>query len=396
MVIFLWILLTLVVFSVVVYVHELGHFWAARKVGVRVDEFGIGIPPKAKTLFRDKKGTEYTLNWLPIGGFVRLFWEDDTHKKDTSSYASKSYLAKSAILLAGVTMNFILAIFILFLLMWEGTNPAGLIPIGVNTRFQTETKSLLVPTLKDAKETGMLSSSGVFIEPIRDSVAEKAWVLKGDTIYSINSQKIQDANQVSSIIGSSSGALSLELLRDGKIVTQIVTPVDGKIGVYIWDNLEYNRKYVVRYWFADAITNSVRETYVQAKLTVELLGSLVRKIAAPNTPTERQEATESLTGPIWLGNLFINLIENQAPAALILAIMALISVNLGVFNLLPFPALDGGRFVALSIHEFLSKITKGKIQVGKIESKMNIIGFALLMLMSLFVAYKDVIRIISE
>ena len=71
-------------------------------------------------------------------------------------------------------MNFILAIFILFLLMWEGTNPAGLIPIGVNTRFQTETKSLLVPTLKDAKETGMLSSSGVFIEPIKDSVAEKA------------------------------------------------------------------------------------------------------------------------------------------------------------------------------------------------------------------------------
>ena len=60
-------------FSVVVYVHELGHFWVARKVGVRVDEFGIGIPPKAKTLFRDKKGTEYTLNWLPIGGFVRLF-----------------------------------------------------------------------------------------------------------------------------------------------------------------------------------------------------------------------------------------------------------------------------------------------------------------------------------
>jgi regulator of sigma E protease len=90
------------------------------------------------------------------------------------------------------------------------------------------------------------------------------------------------------------------------------------------------------------------------------------------------------------------LVENQAPIALILAIMALISVNLGVFNLLPFPALDGGRFVALTIHELLSKLTKGKIQVGKIEAKMNFVGFALLMLMSLFVAYKDILRIIHN
>lgn len=90
------------------------------------------------------------------------------------------------------------------------------------------------------------------------------------------------------------------------------------------------------------------------------------------------------------------MVENQAPAVLILAITALISINLGVFNLLPFPALDGGRFVALTIHEILAKITKGKVQVGKIEAKMNLVGFALLMLMSLFVAYKDILRIINN
>jgi regulator of sigma E protease len=396
MVIFLWILLTLVVFSVVVYIHELGHFWVARKTGVRVDEFGIGIPPKAKSLFRDKKGTEYTLNWLPIGGFVRLYGEDDTHKKDTQSYASKSYWAKSAILLAGVTMNFLLAIFILFVLMWEVTNPSGLVPIGVNTRFQTETRSLLVPSLEDAKEVGMLTSSGVYIEPVADSVAEKAGVQKGDTIVSINSQKIIDSKQVADMIGSSSGTITLGLLRDNQEVTRSVTPVNGKIWVYIGDNLTYNKAYVISYWFVDALWNAIKETSIQSKLTIELLGSLIRRIVAPATPTERKEATESLTGPIWLGNLFVNLVENQAPVALILAIMALISVNLGVFNLLPFPALDGGRFVALTIHELLSKLTKGKIQVGKIEAKMNFVGFALLMLMSLFVAYKDILRIIHN
>jgi S1-C subfamily serine protease len=126
-------------------------------------------------------------------------------------------------------MNFLLAIFILFVLMWEVTNPSGLVPIGVNTRFQTETRSLLVPSLEDAKEVGMLTSSGVYIEPVADSVAEKAGVQKGDTIVSINSQKIIDSKQVADMIGSSSGTITLGLLRDNQEVTRSVTPVNGKI-----------------------------------------------------------------------------------------------------------------------------------------------------------------------
>ncbi|MBN1258381.1 site-2 protease family protein, partial [Candidatus Peregrinibacteria bacterium] len=102
----------IVIFSLLILVHEWGHFFAARKAGIKVEEFGIGLPPRAKKLFKDKKGTLYSFNWIPFGGFVRLFGEDSHDPKvlrDRKSFASKTKWARSAVILAGVFMNFVLA-----------------------------------------------------------------------------------------------------------------------------------------------------------------------------------------------------------------------------------------------------------------------------------------------
>ena len=118
MIIFFGIVIALIVFSVIVFFHELGHFIAARRAGVKVEEFGLGIPPRAMKLGTDSKGTLYTLNWLPIGGFVKLKGEDIIHATDPTSFASKGYWARTMILLGGVTMNFLLAWVILVGLFW--------------------------------------------------------------------------------------------------------------------------------------------------------------------------------------------------------------------------------------------------------------------------------------
>lgn len=129
-------------------------------------------------------------------------------------------------------------------------------------------------------------------------------------------------------------------------------------------------------------------------MTLELLGSLVQKIVRPKAPAERTEAVKSLGGPIAIGNLFVNLLDAKVAISVIFLIAALISINLGVFNLLPFPALDGGRFAFLIIHRIVGVFTKKKALSGKIEQYIHIIGFSFLILLSIFVAYQDILKLI--
>ena len=122
----------------------------------------------------------------------------------------------------------------------------------------------------------------------------------------------------------------------------------------------------------------------------------MRKLISPDTPTERTEATKSLTGPIGIGDMFIKMVEVKVPVSVIFLIAAVISINLGVFNLLPFPALDGGRFAFLTIHTVISRLSRGKLGTEKLEARANMVGFVLLMLMSIFVAYQDILRIVTR
>lgn len=150
------ILVALFVFFVVVMIHEFGHFITARMTGMKVLEFGLGIPPKVKKVFTDKKGTDFTLNWLPIGGFVRIDGEDirspDAFKD--GAFMSKKLPARLLVLSAGVIMNIILAWAIFTGLFMSGVRPLAPIPLDIGT-----TNSYFLPSYKEALESGFIKNS---------------------------------------------------------------------------------------------------------------------------------------------------------------------------------------------------------------------------------------------
>ncbi|HMT01624.1 MAG TPA: site-2 protease family protein, partial [Candidatus Absconditabacterales bacterium] len=144
-------------FMFLVIIHELGHFFAAKKSGVKVLEFGVGIPPKICTLWTDKSGTEYTLNAIPLGGFVRLKGEDPTVTEDfhaRDSFISANVVRKTIILLGGVTMNLLFAFFIFTLGFRLGVKPLFVVP---ENTFQSSVNSYLMPTLGFLEQKNFIS-----------------------------------------------------------------------------------------------------------------------------------------------------------------------------------------------------------------------------------------------
>lgn len=187
MTIFFGIILALLIFSVIVFFHELGHFGMAKRFGVKVEEFGIGIPPRAKQVWKDASGTIYTLNWLPIGGFVKMKGEEmnETGEHDTDSLAHKNFLEQSTVILAGVVMNFFLAFLIFSVLFMIGVEP-----LGINTKFQTSTETKLIPSFDEAVRIGLVKTDGIILSPLTGSIAEKSGLLDGDILLSIDGEVI--------------------------------------------------------------------------------------------------------------------------------------------------------------------------------------------------------------
>lgn len=374
--------------------HELGHFATAKWFGVRVEEFGMGIPPRAKSLFRDKSGTEYTLNWLPIGGFVRLKGEDplDPSASAKDSLTQKSYFAQSTVILAGVVMNFFLA-WVIFAVLFT----AGISPLGINTKFPTKTESLLVPTFAQAIDNGVIVHSGVVLSSLSGSIAEKNGVLSGSILKSINGTPIKTVDQTISLISSATSPLDFELSFSGKTYKTFVLPQAGKIGAYVsYENLRLDQKKEYSYPFTTAMGVAGEEVYAQSRITLEVFFGLMGKIFTPKVPEERQEAVKSLSGPVALGGIFVDFVHVGVPASVVFVFMALVSINLGVFNLLPLPALDGGRFFLLSTLGFIGKVLKKPASVAVVEKYVHTAGFVFLILVSLFVAYQDIVKLVTK
>ncbi|MDD3793676.1 MAG: site-2 protease family protein [Candidatus Gracilibacteria bacterium] len=433
----LGIITAIIIFSIVVLVHEWGHFTAARRFGVRVEEFGLGIPPRGKKLFIDKKGTLFTLNWLPLGGFVKLTGETphtflvfDENKKLYNNFdlekalnenkdifyksgekigiqekneikklliennadynlANKKSWEQAIIILAGIFMNFVLAFFIFFILFLIGIKP-----IGINTKIETNLELKTIPTLEQAINSGLIiKNPGIVLSPVKGSIAEKSGIKNGDILIKINNQEILDTNSIIEIISNSKNQkIDLTFLNSENKTIEI--PAEGKIGVYLGENLEINEKYIIKYNLIDSLKYAFIETKNHIFLTFKGIGILVKNIFNPETPIERQEALESLSGPIGI----VDFINKSLSAGIIFLIVigAIISINLGVFNLLPIPALDGGRFIFITINSILKKIFGKKIINGKTEAIIHFSFFVLLIILSIFIAYNDIIKIISN
>ncbi len=322
------------VFLLVILLHELGHFTIAKLVGIKVNEFAIGMGPK---LIQKQKGeTKYTLRLLRIGGYVQVGGEDE-NSNDPRGFGKASPLARIAVVAAGAIMNFILAIVVLSIVSFN---------VGVPSTTIDE------------------------ISP--NSPAEEAGIRSGDIIESINGQKIKNWDQLSEVISLSEDnqALDIKIKRDNLDKTIAVVPIkeDGRNIIGIIPKYESS--------IGKAIKGGIDNTVFFIKLMFEFIRMLFKG----------QVTTNDLSGPVGV------IREVGAAAKLginnLLLILGFISVNLGFFNLLPIPALDGSRIIFLFVELF-----RGKPIDPEKENIIHLIGFALLISLMLLVTYKDLTRI---
>lgn len=322
------------VFLLVVLLHELGHFSVAKMVGIKVNEFAIGMGPK---IFQKRSGeTQYTLRALPIGGFVRMEGEEES-SNDPRSFQNVSVWSRMAVIAAGSIMNFVLAIVVLSI-------------VAFNVGVPTTTIEDIVP----------------------DSPAEIYGVQPGDTFRKIDNVEISSWEDIVNTINSTTPgeSITIEIERNDALITLEVVPIqDGErmvIGIYPAG--ERSLFHSIRAGFED--------TFYFIRLMFQFVGMLFTG----------QVSTNDLAGPIGV----INEVGQAAKMGFnnLLLILGFISINLGFFNLLPIPALDGSKIVFLLI-----ELVRGKPIDPDKEGFIHLIGFVFLISLMILVTYKDLIRI---
>lgn len=331
------IIIAFLLFSLIVFIHELGHFLFARRAGVKIHEFAIGMGPK---VFSIKRDVEYSIRLLPLGGFVSMEGEDG-ESKDPNSFGNKTMLQRASILFAGPFFNIILTVVLLIpVIIYVGTS---------------------IPK---------------FSEVIPNSPSQIAGLEVGDTIKSINGEKINDWEELVNTVHNSEGKeLKLEIDRDGKTQNINLTPEKNKEGNYqIGIVPEKERDYI------GAIPKAFKMTWDMSLQMITFVGQLV-------TGTVPGGVGNAVAGPIGV----IGIVSDAAKMGIfnLINIGAMISLNLGILNLLPIPALDGGRLAMIG----LEAIRGGKKLDPNKEGMLHMAGIVLLMGFMLFVTYKDILRL---
>ncbi len=353
---FLTVLTFFLVLSILVFVHEFGHFAVAKWVGVSIEEFGFGLPPR---IFGKKFGkTIYSINWLPIGGFVKLAGEDDdsgfTQKNAKHLFWARSKKERAAILIAGVVLNFLLAVGITAFLLTDGV---------------------------------MEPSGWVHVEKVQPGTpAEKAGLVTGDIVVSILSDvsdllPLKTAKDLIDTTKKYAGQkVTLSVLRNGKEMTLSLTPHkdpppgEGAMGVVVSD-LEKKM-----YPISEAPLKALEINFSRAKeMLVSLGGTLWRLVTF-------QKLQADVAGPIGIAQVTGEAVKYGFRA--VLELMSILSLNLAVLNILPFPALDGGRLAFV----FLEKLFGRKIKPA-FERSTHQIGMIVLFILILFVSLNDILRL---
>ncbi len=390
--IIIWIIVSILLFSVIVIIHELWHFGASRIFWVKVDEFWLWIPPRAKKIFTDKKWTLYSLNWLPLWGFVRLRWENSSllkDKKDEGALINKPIWQQIIIILAGVFMNFWLAwiIFSVLFIIW-------IKPIWINTKIETELNVKLIPTYEQAIESGLLKKElWIILYPVEWSIAEEAWLKEWDILYKINWVDINTQENLIKVIQKNAWKEMIFSINKEKEIKMIPSE-EWKIWSYLSENIKLNKDFKYEYWILNWVKNWFLETYNQSLLTLKWLSMLAWNIFNPETPEEREEAIQQVSWPIWIVDFISSSISEWI--IFILIIWAIISINLAIFNLLPIPALDWWRFIFIIINWITNKLFWKKTINENIEWLIHILFFIFLIALSLIIAYNDVSKIINN
>lgn len=352
------IIIFIIVLGVLVFVHELGHFLAAKKAGCNVEEFSIGFPPR---IWKKKRGeTTYTIGALPLGGYVKIKGENGGETDDPRSFVNKSFAWRSFIISAGVLMNVLLG----YLLI-----TAGLI-IGVPTLVDDEQKISKYATVSNRKLQ--------IIQVIEDSPAQEVKLQIGDVIVSAEAIEIETTQQLSSVLNSESkNSFDLIIERGETSFQTSITPVElteiekKGIGVGLAETGTVSYP-----WYVAPIIG-VQKTIHILWLIVSAFFTLLQQLFSSGS------IEADVAGPVGIA-VMTGEVAKQGFIQL-LQFTALLSLNLAVINILPFPALDGGRFAMILIE----KIRRKKLNI-KIESYIHATGFIVLLLLITLVTAKDI------
>ena len=379
------ILIFIIILLVLVVSHEFGHFIVAKMNNIRVDEFSFGFPPK---LFGKKIGeTTYNFNLLPLGGYVKIFGEnideadllevgfldkEETPEKielASRSLANKPKYIQAMVLLAGVTMNFLVAWLLLSIGFMSGLpTSVGTAPSGVTI----ENQALTI--------TSVLSNSP----------AEKGGIKVGDKILSLNttmdSTKLSSSNlsteNVQSFVKSHNGEeVNISLMRGKEPIVVTVIPEKNKSGDNAMIGISMDIIGTLKLPISGAIWEGL-------KLSGDIfVGTAVGFYNLIHSALIGQGSMSNLTGPVGI----VGVVGDAAKFGFIylLSFTALISINLAVINLIPFPALDGGRLLFLLIEKI-----KGSRIKPQIANIINMIGFGLLMLLMVVITYHDIVKLL--
>ncbi len=460
------ILAFLIIFSLIIFIHELGHFLAAKRAGIKVEEFGFGMPPR---MWGKKRGdTIYSVNWIPFGGFVRMLGEDLSDpqaKKSKRSYLNKPLRSRILVAIAGVLMNLLLAFFCLTLGFWIGIEPLivtsedfvdvvrdGGIVMEVGEHdggyvvalprvavFDVERWSQAdeigfeegdivlkindeeVFTISDYDELTAYGvdqyevwrdGEAVFLDGeieeeqaavvsyvLEGTPAEEIGLQVGDLILELQGEEIYYATDVFEVTASSDeSVLEYVVERDGDVLAfDIERGEEGYVGIYV-GNVDYEENFglalydtslnttvyeitPVRYGLS-APVESVRELWRLGGLTIGMIKDLFGDLLSSG------EIPDGVAGPVGIAQMTHVFV--QEGFASVIRFVALLSLSLAVFNIIPFPALDGGRLAFL-----LFEAVTGRKPNQRFETALHGLGFMLLMLLLLAVTFQDIARLFS-
>lgn len=358
---FIAILVFILVFSVVVFAHELGHLYFAKKMGVLVEEFGFGLPPRIWG--KKKNGTMYSVNLIPFGGFVKLYGEGEGFGQDTQAFINKKPWQKLLIVVGGVMMNFLLGWVVLMIGFWLAMPPLVTLP----EQYGSAVKRV--------------ESRVIVAEVLADSPAAKAGVLSGDYIVSINQIGVNLPSQIKELFQANNNKLADVLIeRAGQQQSLTIKPVvrdnGAEIGVLI--DREISRVHYA-WWAVPWI--ALKEVGRILLVVVISIGGLLKQIfTTASLPTD-------LSGPVGIARVTAEVVK--LGALRVLQFIVFLSINLGVINLVPFPALDGGR----AVFALVEWARRGKKVSARIENAINTVGFVLLLSLLAVVTYKDILKL---
>lgn len=368
------ILIFIITILILVVIHELGHFFAAKKFNIKVLEFGFGIPPR---IFGKMWGeTLISLNWLPFGGFVKLLGEDDDDPKalkNKRSFAAQDVWPRIVVVIGGVTMNLVMAWILLWVLLGM-QNFKVQVPLFTEHRFTgvTQTDETVV----------LVTSVG------KDSPAEQAGLKPGDRIIALNKQPIKDSDELISLVKLQAGnKIQLTISDNNKSSLREVLlaprlnppPGQGAMGVSLNSirlaSLSYDA------WWQKILSGPIHSLNLTT-YSFEVLGQTITKALATK---DIAPVRQTVAGPVGITSLLGSILEIKNPLLPYLEFLAVLSLNLAIINVLPFPGLDGGRLVFLLFEAFTSKKVSPTI-----ERYVHSVGLAVLIGLILLITISDI------